>query len=128
MPQASTENLMPDSADHQPPGELTPPAQDSANPPQPPAPPPRFSWPMRIFLGFLLFDMVFQSFAVLLPIDTWCEALSVDDFPLRLPTTAQRLELAAQASDKAPDPVGDRVWESVDSVWDFLKPWPSKET
>ena len=87
---------------------------------------------MRIFLGFLVFDMVFHSFAALAPVDDpedgWCKELGVRRFPERLPTPQERSKLAEKSSDDNPDPVGDRVWESVDSLWDYFKPWPSAET
>src|SRR5690349_21508835 len=81
------------------------------------ASPPRFCWPMRIFLGFLVFDMIFHSFAVLTPVDDWCKELGVRRFPEALPTPEERRTLAEKISDDNPDPVGDSVWEAVDSVW-----------
>ncbi|MBI1913751.1 MAG: PDZ domain-containing protein [Planctomycetes bacterium] len=76
-----------------------------AAPPAPQSPtdraetaPPRFCWPMRIFLGFIVFDMVFQSLAALTPSDEWRENLDVDKYPRRLPTAEERRALAAKAS------------------------------
>src|SRR5262245_15088387 len=91
--------------------------------------PPRFSWPMRIFLGFLLFDIVFHSFAVLTPYQDWCEKLGIETKPKKgLPTPEELRELELAASDTNPAPVEDRVWEAFDSAWDFFKPWPSANT
>lgn len=95
----------------------------------PPLPPPRFRWPMRLFLGFLIFDMVFHSLAALTPYREWLE----DDFriarlPKRLPTLEEITELQAKASPSNPGPVSDRLLESFDSVWEFLKPWPDQDT
>jgi hypothetical protein len=97
---------------------------------------PRFSWPMRIFLFLLVFDMVFHSLAVLLPIKKWCKEILVDRFPERLPTAEEREKLAHYdevaafylgpgviAVDK-PDPVCERVMKSMDSIWEFFMPWP----
>jgi hypothetical protein len=83
---------------------------------------------MRIFLAFLVFDMLFQSFVALTPADDWCKELGMRKFPDSLPTAEKRRQLAEKTSDDNPDPIGDRVWEAVDSVWDFFKPWPSQQT
>src|SRR5712691_4967839 len=92
------------------------------------ASPPRFCWPMRIVLGFLVFDMIFHSFAVLTSADEWGKELGVRRFPKALPTAEERRQLAETTSKDNPDPVGDSVWEAVDSVWAFFKPWPSAKT
>src|SRR3954453_9392642 len=83
------------------------------------ASPPRFCWPMRIFLGFLVFDMVFHSFAALTPVDDWCKDLGMRRFPDPLPTAEERRKPAEKTRDDKPDPV---------SVWDYFKPWPSQQT
>src|SRR5262249_18284207 len=88
----------------------------------PPAVPPRFSWPMRFFLGFLLFDMAFRGFAVLAPTKDWCEDLEIRQFPEALPTAEERSKLAQKTSAENPDPVGDAVWESLDSAWYYFRP------
>src|SRR5436305_9698214 len=62
------------------------------------AAPPRFCWPMRIFLGFLVFDMVFHSFAALTPADDWCKELGLRRFPDGLPSAEERRKLAEKSS------------------------------
>src|SRR5436305_10536997 len=102
-------------------------SQSPINQPQTTAPP-RFCWPMRLFLGFLVFDMVFHSFAALTPTDVWAKELGITRFPERLPTPEERSKLAEKISEDNPDPVGDSVWGSVDALWDYFKPWPSART
>jgi hypothetical protein len=102
-----------------------PPVNNPAHPAAP-SPPPRFSWPMRIFLSVIIFDMVFHSLAVLTPYMQWCKELEMTRYPYRLPTADEMHRLAEKQSPNNPDPVGDRVLDSLDSVWDFFKPWPSE--
>ena len=82
---------------------------------------PRFSWPMRFLLTFLIFDIVFHSFAYLTEYKDWLEAKRLERFPTRLPTLEEIGKLK-------PGTVTDRFLETFDSVWDYLKPWPAKET
>jgi hypothetical protein len=89
---------------------------------------PRFSWPMRIFLFAILFDMVFHSLAALAPYKDWRRDLEMSLYPERLPTCEEMGELAEKAGPDNPHPVGDRVLESADSVWNYFKPWPSAAT
>jgi hypothetical protein len=98
---------------------------------------PRFSWPMRIFLSLLLFDIVFHSFAALTPYRDWIDGKSHREwsnemglklFPKPLPSWAEIDELAAQARSGHSAPVVERVLESCDSVWDYFKPWPPAKT
>lgn len=96
-------------------------AEDNTSPPKP-----RFSWPMRLFLGFLLFDMVFHSFTALTPYEEWLKEFGMERFPRRLPTRAEIRELAADAGPNNPTPVADRVCDSLDAVWDYFKPWPAQ--
>ena len=112
---------MSDDADRRPP-------QGRADPPLAGLPP-RFSWPMRIFLGFLLLDIVFHSYVAVTPYREWCEELGIETTPAKgLPSPEKCRELEASASDTDPTPVEDRVWEAFDSAWDFFKPWPSAQT
>ena len=79
---------------------------------------------MRIFLFVLVFDMVFHSLTALTPYQRWCKELDIDTFPRRLPTPQEMEQLAERANPDNPNPVGERVMKSCDSVWDFLMPWP----
>ncbi|MCI0641775.1 MAG: hypothetical protein L0Y72_01355 [Gemmataceae bacterium] len=89
-------------------------AESSSTPPKP-----RFSWPMRFFLGFLLFDIVFHSFAALAPYRDWLEEMDLARFPKRLPTW-QELQ------DMKEGELTDKLLASADSVWEYFKPWPEK--
>jgi hypothetical protein len=96
---------------------------------KPPAPnPPRFSWPMRIFLFLLLFDIVFRSFSVLIPWEEWAKELKMRTMPVRLATAAERQRLAKSASPDNPDPVTKDTLEALQSLRTFLTPWPDEET
>ena len=86
---------------------------------------PRFSWPMRLFLGFLIFDIVFHSLAALTPYRDWLDEMGLERFPKRLPTQAEIAKLASEPHGDDETPVTDRFLESLDSVWDYFKPWPS---
>jgi hypothetical protein len=83
---------------------------------------------MRIFLFLILFDMVFHSLAVLSPYTQWCGELGVRRLPYRLPTAAEVAELTKKGGPANPDPVADRVYASLHSVWSFFKPWPDQAT
>jgi hypothetical protein len=91
--------------------------------------PRRFSWPMRVFLSVLLFDIIFRSLSVLFPVSDWVSELEMDALPWRLPTRAEVNELAArEPAPGRPAPLGERFLESLDDVWLYLKPWPSAKT
>jgi len=110
-------------------------------PPAPAPAAPRFSWPMRIFLTLLVFEIVFRSACVLVPWKDWESGLQMeyqydpDDggytwqpWPRRPPTRAEAADLAAAASPDRPYPVADRFGESLDSLARFLSPWPTERT
>jgi hypothetical protein len=86
---------------------------------------PRFRWPMRVFLSLVLFDMVFHSLGALTDYRRWSPDLGLRRNPLRLPTGEELGQLERQATPDDPDPATDRVMATLDSVWDFFKPWPS---
>ena len=88
-----------------------------------PPPPPRFRWPMRFFLFVLLLNIAFRSLSVLLPGDEWRQELNMDEFPRRLPTPAEFRDWDPQTSPGQLS-LAEDVMRSLDSVWDFLKPWP----
>jgi hypothetical protein len=99
----------------------TAPADAPAKPPHPT----RFGWGMRLLLTLILFDMVFRGFSVLYPWDDWADELDMRVKPRRLPTRAEWAELPAQASAAADrDPRREEVMLTLDSAWDFFKPWP----
>jgi hypothetical protein len=83
---------------------------------------------MRIFLFLILFDMIFHSLAVLTPYKEWCKELRVDTFPERLPTLMEMEDLAGKATPKNPAPAAERVMKSLNSVWDFCRPWPDVDS
>jgi hypothetical protein len=99
----------------------------------PAAPPPgppryrRFGWPLRLFLAFLLFDIVFRSLSVLFPWADWAEELKMRTMPERLAT---RAELARKVAEARPgeSPVLEDVMVACDSIWEYFKPWPGPET
>jgi hypothetical protein len=97
--------------------------------PAAPSYPRRFRWPMRLFLFVLLFDIIFRSFSVLFPSSDWVDELEMDTYPWRLPTRAEMADLAdREAAPGKPDPLSERVVESLDDVWTYLKPWPAPRT
>lgn len=87
----------------------------------PPTPAPRFSWPMRIFLSFLLFDIIFHSFVCLIPYREWMEEKDMPRFPERLPTWQE-------VQETEEDAVTERFLQTLDSTWDYFRPWPGKKT
>lgn len=89
--------------------------------------PTRFGWPMRLFLGFLLFEIVFRSFSVCFNWPGWAEDLDMRTMPRRLPTRAEMAELARGARPGEPDPVREDVMIALDSLWEFFKPWPGRD-
>lgn len=99
--------------------------------PTPAAPPypTRFSWPMRLFLFVLVFDIVFRSCSILIDRDNdWPGELSMRTMPVRLDTRAERAEKLRQWAPGQPNPVTKDVKECLDSIWEFFKPWPSRDT
>jgi len=82
--------------------------------------PPRFSWPVQLLVSFLVFDIVFHSVASLSGYRDWMEKKDLPNFPRRLPTNYE-----IQNPDEE-DPAGDRALRALDSVWDYLRPWPDK--
>lgn len=102
----------------------------TAPPDAPAAPyPTRFSWPMRVFLFVLVFDIVFRSFSILIDRENdWPGELAMKTMPVRLDTRAQREGKLLRRTPGQPHPVVEDVMASFDSVWEFFKPWPGAET
>ncbi|MFO0844938.1 MAG: hypothetical protein U0797_21515 [Gemmataceae bacterium] len=99
----------------------------SAVPADAPARPPfptRFGWGMRLFLALILFDMAFRGFSVTYPWGDWADELGMRTMPIRLPTRAEWAELPSQATEDNPHPLREEICRSLDSAWDYLKPWP----
>jgi hypothetical protein len=82
---------------------------------------------MRLFLAFLIFDIVFRSLSVLVPWADWADELKMRTMPDRLAT---RAELTRKVADAGPDesPVLEDVMVAADSIWEYFKPWPGPET
>src|SRR5258708_3357687 len=83
---------------------------------------PRFRWPTRLVLGFLLFDIIVHSCLSLWGYRDGMEEQEIARFPRRWPTLQE-----IHAND-AVDPPAERVGRSFDSVWDYFRPWPDKKT
>ncbi len=83
---------------------------------------------MRLFLGFLLFDMTFRSFSVLYPWTEWAAELEMRQLPLRFATLDERQRLARKATPEKPNPVREDDREALASLGEFLLPWPSAQT
>jgi hypothetical protein len=83
---------------------------------------------MRLFLALLLFDIVFRSLSVLWPWKSWSKQLAMQRLPVRLATRAELDRERARAQPGAPDPFFEDAFESLDSIWEFFKPWPGPKT
>jgi hypothetical protein len=79
---------------------------------------------MRLFLSVIVFDMVFQSIAGAIDVTDWRKQLHVQAYPVRLPTSDEVEEFARDESPADPHPVADLYLDTLDSVWDYFKPWP----
>lgn len=87
--------------------------------------PPRFSWPMRLFLGFLLFLIVPHSVMALFPYRDWMVALGAPMFPRSLTSFMEYQDLANAEGDRSL--AAERFWVTMDSTWDYWRPWPDAE-
>lgn len=87
---------------------------------------PRFSWPMRLFLTALLVDIIYHSFSSLTPYRDWLSDWKLERYPKRLPTWGEIEELRDDAPADKPSPLVERVYETLDSAWDYFKPWPPR--
>jgi hypothetical protein len=86
-------------------------------------PPPRvrFGWGARILLGLFLFDMLFRSFAVLLPWEAdWIPEFEMQHAPRRWPTRAEMAQLSREGDDVLRDELNGSFVATVD----FFNPWP----
>src|SRR5262245_21511163 len=101
---------------------------DSPSSSSSPPPRPRFSWPMRLFLGFVLFDMLFRSFMALVPHRDWGKEFGMSTMPRGLPAPQEREELARKRAEADHNLLTERVMSSFDSLWEFWRPWPGPET
>lgn len=88
--------------------------------------PHRFSWPMRLFLGAFLFDMV--AHAVLIPLDAGVDFEEhVQSHPKPLPTERERRLIAAGKHPDGYTSYSDRLMASVRSLPEYFTPWPPGE-
>lgn len=101
---------------------VAPPANDGTTA-EMPARAPRFSWPMRVFLFVVLFDMIVRSMAFAVPWEEWEDDLGVRDMPRRLPTQAELREIDADPERS----VAARFGETGRSFGRFLVPWPTDD-
>jgi hypothetical protein len=90
------------------------------------SPPPklRFSWPMRIFLFCLLFDIIFRSFSVMFPWKDWIDDFDMRRAPRPLPTCAEYAQLRGQGGDVLQKDLD----KSFVSIRDYFNPWPNSNT
>jgi hypothetical protein len=96
---------------------------------QPPPYPRRFGWPMRIFLTLFLAAATYRCFIILFPMRSWYRDYAVPKYPNReLSTLPELVELSGKATPDNPYPALDDLLMTADSVWDYWKPWPGKET
>lgn len=86
---------------------------------------PRFRWPMRIFLTLIIFDMVFHSLANVFDYSEWRSELAMTSSPKPLPSWPEICEITDTGKGT---PVSERWMETLDSAWDFARPWPGKES
>lgn len=103
----------------------TPPSPNSAAPV--PVRPPRFSWPVRLLIFLVLFDMVVRATGVMYPWKDWLSEFKVERLPQRLPTPAELARLQQEA-DGSYGPVYRELRQSAASLPRFLNPVPSDET
>lgn len=77
-----------------------------------------FGWPMRLFLGVMVFWMAFRSLVGLVNTDKWASELNIEESPtVGLP--------APTGPDAPPDEErAERLMAAFDSAWDFFRPWP----
>ena len=84
--------------------------------------PPRFRWPLQLFIGFLIFNMAYHSVASMTDYIDWMKQKEMRRFPRRLPTWQEIRDPSEE------DPPGERAMESLDSIWDYFRPWPGRTT
>ncbi len=95
---------------------------------QPPPYPRRFSWPMRLFLTLFLAAITYRCFGILLPMKEWKNKYEMRTYPTRLSSLPELAKKARKAGPNDPNPIVEDYMISADSIWDYWKPWPSKET
>lgn len=79
---------------------------------------------MRLFLTAILVDIIYHSFSSLTPYRDWLEDWKLERYPKRLPTWGEIAELGNAAPADKQSPLVNRIYETLDSVWDYFKPWP----
>jgi hypothetical protein len=76
----------------------------------------------------MLFDMTFRSFSVLYPWSDWASDLEMRRLPLRFASHEERQRMARRATPTNPTPVRDDDLEALQSLVEYLRPWPNAET
>src|SRR5436190_966925 len=91
-------------------------------------PPPRFGWPMRLFLCLVLFDMTFHSLTeAVAPYTEWLKEFGLPRFPKALPSWQEMAKLAADTRPDEPSLVGQRIGQSLASFPAYFNPSPEEE-
>lgn len=88
--------------------------------------PTKFSWPLRIFLFALLFDMAAHALLMLTRIEDKFIGV-VERYPEPLPTPAERRRIDAGEHPDGFTTYSGRLWHSAKGVAVFLSPEPSEE-
>lgn len=83
---------------------------------------------MRLFLGLILFDMIFHSVAALWPYKEWCWDFEIATMPQGLPGPEERERLRRAGEEAGQNLLNERVMSSFDSLWEFWRPWPGPAT
>jgi hypothetical protein len=86
----------------------------------------RFDWKMRLFLGLVLFCMVYRCVGQVLPMYDWGVALGVQRLPRPLPTPAEKEALRTVSG--TPDPVLAEYGAVACALADYCNPWPDHAT
>jgi len=88
----------------------------------------RYSWPLRLFIAYYVFDAIVRSLVTLTPFDdAWRKDLKMDRFPTLLPT-ASEVRKIRQGKDDKYDDVSERYLASLESVVEYASPWPDEDT
>src|SRR5271157_3785525 len=92
---------------------------------EPCAYPTRFSWPMRIFLTFILIDIVGRSFLSIVPWQDWATDLKMSYAPEPLPSAA---DWSQEPTPDDPHPYLTRCGTALHSLGAFFVPVPEPQT
>ena len=91
--------------------------------------PPRFSWPMRLFLAYYLFDMFTRSMLSLTPASgDWRDELSMDRNPRAIPSRAELEQCSKGTHPDGFTSAGECYMASIRSCLRYFVPVPSQAT